>query len=73
LLLRGEEIAKLRKGVEAKGYTIVPTKIYFSGQWAKVEIALAKGKQLHDKRDSIAERDTKRSLDRIRKGRRDEE
>lgn len=73
LLLRGEEIAKLQKGVASKGYTIVPTKIYFSGQWAKVEIALAKGKQLHDKRDTIAERDNKRALDRIKKGRRDEE
>ena len=69
LLLSRAEIAKLRKGVEVKGYTIVPTKIYFKGGWAKVEIALARGKQTHDKRDTIADRDSKRDLDRARKGR----
>jgi len=69
LLLGRDEIAKLRKGVEVKGYTIVPTKIYFKDGWAKVEIALARGKQLHDKRDTIADRDSKRALDRARKGR----
>lgn len=69
LLLKGDELAKLRKGVEAKGYTIVPTKVYFKNGWAKVEIALARGKQLHDKRDTIAERDSKRDLDRAKKGR----
>ena len=68
LLLNKSEIAKLRKGTEQKGYTIVPTKLYFKGGRAKVEIALGKGKKSHDKRDTIAERDSKRALDRVRKG-----
>ena len=72
LLLHPAEIAKLRKGTEAKGYTIVPTRMYFKGGRAKVEIALGKGKKTHDKRDAIAERDSKRSLDRIKKGGSDE-
>ena len=68
LLLGKPEIAKLRKGTEAKGYTIVPTRMYFKNGRAKVEIALGKGKKAHDKRDSIAERDSKRALDRVKKG-----
>lgn len=68
LLLNKAEIAKLRKGTEQKGYTIVPTKLYFKGGRAKVEIALGKGKKSHDKRDTIADRDSKRALDRVRKG-----
>ena len=68
LLLHKAEIAKLRKGTEQKGYTIVPTKLYFKGGRAKVEIALGKGKKTHDKRDVIAERDAKRAMDRARKG-----
>ena len=68
LLLHKTEIAKLRKGTEQKGYTIVPTRLYFKDGRAKVEIALGKGKKTHDKRDAIAERDSKRALDRVRKG-----
>ena len=68
LLLHTAEIAKLRKGTEQKGYTIVPTRLYFKAGRAKVEIALAKGRKTHDKRDAIAERDSKRTLDRIKKG-----
>lgn len=67
LLLRKDEIAKFKKGTEQKGLTIVPTRMYFRGGWAKVEIALARGKKLHDKRHAIAERDEKRRLDRIMK------
>lgn len=68
LLLHGREIVKLRKGVEQKGFTVVPLRIYFKDGRAKVEIALGRGKKTHDKRHATAERDTARQLDRIRKG-----
>lgn len=64
LLLHKREIEKLRKGVEQKGFTVVPLKIYFKGGRAKLEIALGKGKKLHDKRHSIAERESKRRIQR---------
>jgi SsrA-binding protein len=65
LLLHKREIEKFKKGTEQKGLTIVPLRIYFKNGWAKVEIALARGKKLHDKRRDIAERDTKRRIDRL--------
>ncbi|GAB5521055.1 MAG: SsrA-binding protein SmpB [Rhodothermales bacterium] len=68
LLLHKKEISKWRKAAAEKGYTIVPLKIYFKQGFAKVEIGLAKGKKLHDKRQSIAERETKRRLDRVQRG-----
>ncbi|MEM6326979.1 MAG: SsrA-binding protein SmpB [Bacteroidota bacterium] len=64
LLLHKREIEKLRKGVEQKGYTVVPLKIYFKDGRAKLEIALGKGKKLHDKRHAIAERESKRRIER---------
>ncbi|OZC03166.1 SsrA-binding protein SmpB [Rubricoccus marinus] len=64
LLLNKNEIAKLRKGVEQKGYTVVPLQIYFKNGRAKLQIALGKGKKLHDKRNSIAERESQRRIDR---------
>ncbi len=67
LLLHKHEIAKLRAKVEQKGYTLVPTKLYFKDALVKVEIGVAKGKELHDKRDAIAEKENKRKLDRILK------
>ncbi|MDX1530324.1 MAG: SsrA-binding protein SmpB [Rhodothermales bacterium] len=67
LLLHKKEIRKLAKAVEQKGLTIVPTRMYFKRGWAKLEIAVARGKKLHDKRRDIAERDTKRRLDRLTK------
>lgn len=60
LLLRKKELAKLQRAVQQKGLTVVPTKIYFSGDFVKVEIALAKGKKTHDKRESIKQRDVER-------------
>ncbi|MDH4120355.1 MAG: SsrA-binding protein SmpB [Deltaproteobacteria bacterium] len=60
LLLKREEIRKLHQKVKERGLTIVPTKIYFTRGIAKVEIALAKGKKLHDKRDAIKKRDQDR-------------
>lgn len=65
LLLHKAEIEKLRKGTEQKGMTIVPTKLYFKDGRAKIEIALGKGKNVVDKRNTIAERDSKRRLDRL--------
>ena len=69
LLLNKREITKLRKGTESKGYTIVPTTIYFKNGRAKIEIALGKGKKAQDKRATIAERESKRRLDRVMKER----
>ena len=66
LLLHGREINKLFGAVEKKGMTLVPLSIYFNRTGrAKVELALAKGKQAHDKRASIKERDWKRDKARI--------
>ena len=64
LLLHRREIEKLRGAVTQKSYTIVPTKIYFRQGLVKMEIALAKGKELHDKRKSIAEKEVKREIQR---------
>ncbi len=68
LLLNKRELKKLQKDVQAKGLTIVPLLLFVNERgFAKLEIALAKGKKLFDKRESIKERDTKRDLDRIKK------
>ncbi|TNE88649.1 MAG: SsrA-binding protein SmpB [Deltaproteobacteria bacterium] len=61
LLLHGTELNKLQKGKD-KGLTIVPTRIYIKGRYIKVEIALAQGKKLHDKRQTIKERDLDREM-----------
>lgn len=62
LLLHKKEIKWFEEKVERGGYTIVPTSVYFKKGKAKVEIALAKGKQLHDKRESIKKRDVERKI-----------
>ena len=62
LLLHREEIGKLRRGLEQKGLTLIPTKLYQKGRYFKVELALARGKKLHDKRRADAERTVKREL-----------
>lgn len=68
LLLNKRELKSLKKDVEAKGNTIVPLKLFINDRgFAKLEIALAKGKQTHDKRNVIKDRDTKRDLARIKK------
>lgn len=64
LLLHKSEIAKLYGKSREKGYTIVPLKVYFSGSLVKIEIALARGKKLYDKRDSIAKKDQQREAQR---------
>lgn len=69
LLLHKKEIYRLMGQVRQKGYTIVPTRVYIERGWAKVEIALAKGKRQHDKRDTIAKRDADREIRRAMKER----
>ena len=70
LLLNGREINKLHAGVMRQGMTIVPLSVYFNSRGrAKVELALAKGKKAHDKRESIKERDWKRDKERLMKDR----
>jgi len=63
LLLHKREIAKLIGYTQQKGLTLVPTKVYFKRSWVKVELAVARGKKLYDKRKYIAERDAKRAID----------
>lgn len=67
LLLNKREILKYQQKVVKEGYTVVPTKVYLRRGKAKVEIALAKGKKLYDKRESIKERDDKRSIEKAAK------
>lgn len=64
LLLHKKEIGKLWEAVRQKGMTIVPTRIYLKGGRAKLEIAIARGKKLYDKRDAIARRDAERGHER---------
>ncbi|MFC1990997.1 SsrA-binding protein SmpB [Chloroflexota bacterium] len=69
LLLHRKEINNLTSKIKEKGLTMVPTKLYIKGRIAKVEVALAKGKKLYDKRESIARRETERELGRVVKKR----
>ncbi len=62
LLLNAKEISYIQKSLATKGQTLIPTKIYFKGSKVKLEIALAKGKKLFDKRESSKEKDIKRKL-----------
>ncbi len=64
LLLHKKEILKLKQKVAEKGYTLVVTKMYFKDALVKVELGLAKGKEGHDKRNAIRERDEKRMAER---------
>lgn len=64
LLLHRREIDKLIGGVQRDGYTLVPTAMYWSGNKVKLEIALAKGKQEHDKRDTARDKDWQREKQR---------
>jgi len=69
LLLHRREIDRLRSRVQEKGLTLVPTRLYFKDGRAKVEIALARGKELHDKRRDIASREADRQIERALKSR----
>ena len=64
LLLHRQEIRKIQGHITQKGYTIVPLSVYFSGSIVKVEIGLAKGKKLYDKRQDIAKKDQRREAER---------
>ena len=67
LLLHKKEIKRLIGKTEEKGYTLVPTKVYFSRGKAKVELALAKGKRKYDKRRALKEKEMKREVDEAKK------
>jgi SsrA-binding protein len=69
LLLHRREISRLRGLVEQRGLTLVPLRIYFKGRRAKVELAVARGKKLYDKREDIAKRDAQRDIERAMKSR----
>lgn len=71
LLLHKREIERLMGKVQEKGLTLVPTRIYLKAGRIKVEVALAKGKHLHDKRADIKTKEAKREIDRALKARRD--
>ncbi len=68
LLLTKQELKKLRKQVQNVGLTIIPLKLFITDKgWAKLQIALCKGKKLYDKRQVMKDRDQKKSLDQIKK------
>lgn len=64
LLLHKDEIAKFERKVKEKGYSIMPTKVYFKHGKVKVEIGLAKGKKLYDKRETMKEKQVQKTIDR---------
>lgn len=64
LLLKKQEIKRIADKVKQKGFTVVPLKMYIKNGIAKVEIGIAEGKKLYDKRETIKERDAKREMDR---------
>ncbi len=64
LLLHRREINQLLSRVETKGLTLIPLKLYLKGGRAKIELGLCRGKKLYDKREAIAERDTRREIER---------
>jgi len=70
LLLHRKEIERLIGQTAERGLTLVPTRIYFNGPRAKVELAVARGKEMHDKRRSIKDRETKREIERAMSHRR---
>jgi SsrA-binding protein len=65
LLMHRKEIASLIGKVRQKGYTLIPLRVYFKRNHAKVEVGLARGKREYDKREAIAERDAKREIARV--------
>lgn len=69
LLLHKREIAQLAARVATKGLTLIPLKLYLKGGRAKIELGLCRGKKLYDKREAIAERETRRNIERVTRGR----
>ena len=69
LLLHRREISRILGQVERQGFTLVPLRVYFKGRRAKVDLGLARGKKLYDKREDIAKREAKRDIERVMKSR----
>jgi len=69
LLLHRRELKRLLGKLQERGYTLIPLKLYFKNEYAKVELALAKGKKKADKREAIRRREEQRELERARKKR----
>ena len=69
LLLHRREISRILGQVERQGFTLVPLRMYFKGRRAKVDLGLARGKKLYDKRDDLAKREAKRDIQRAMKSR----
>ena len=67
LLLHRREVDKIVEALTTKGLTMVPTKLYFKDGWAKIEVALARGKKKYDKRQAMAKQDAKRQVERALK------
>ncbi len=67
LLMHKQEIRKLMGKVDQQGLTLVPLKMYLKRGWAKVTIALVRGKKLHDKRDDLKQKQAKREIERVMK------
>ena len=72
LLLQRREISRIAGQVERQGFTLVPLRVYFKGRRAKLELGLARGKKMYDKREDIAKREAKRDIERVMKSRRHE-
>lgn len=64
LLLNKREIVEISRALDRKGLTLIPTKLYFKDGWAKLQLALGRGKKMHDKRSDAAKRDAQREIDR---------
>lgn len=69
LLLNRREIDEIQEGLDRRGLTVVPLRLYFKNGWAKVEIALARGRKRHDKRREVARKEAQREIDRAMKDR----
>jgi SsrA-binding protein len=72
LLLHRREINRILGQVERQGFTLVPLRVYFKGRRAKLELGLARGKKLYDKREDIAKREARRDIERVMKARQHE-
>ena len=67
LLLNRREIAEIKRGLGRQGLTLIPTRLYFKEGWAKLTVALARGKKLHDKRQAVAKKEAEREMERVRR------
>lgn len=67
LLLHKSEILKINNKIKQGGYTLIPSKIYTSGRWLKIELCICQGKKLFDKRQTIKERQDKRKMNEFKK------